>query len=342
MPNWGQVLQEIQQVQAEELTKAAQHQQRASSINCINQVKRGYLAKLHRNTGRNVIAYYSGFMSKPGIRGTEINDEDKNGFMMAIHTLKRNEGLDIILHTPGGGITSTQSIVNYLHKMFRADRGSVSNIRAIVPQIAMSAGTMIACSCKEIWMAKHSNLGPIDPQVNGWPAYGVLEEFKRACREVKADRSKIPLWQSIIGQYRPAFLGHCQNAIDLSNSFVRKQLATVMFKGQRGAREKAAKVVRALAHYGRNKTHDRHIHFDECLKIGLNVKLIEDKQDSFGRKDADFQDLILTVHHCYMHLLMNTPAFKVIENHLGIGFCKNQAMNPPTRPNQSQAGFESI
>jgi hypothetical protein len=38
--------------------------------------------------------------------------------------------------------------------------------------------------------------------------------------------------------------------------------------------------------------------------------------------DSEFQDLVLTVHHCYMHALMNTPSFKIIENHKGIAFVK--------------------
>ena len=33
--------------------------------------------------------------------------------------------------------------------------------------MAMSGGTMIACSCKEILMGKHSSLGPVDPQIMG-------------------------------------------------------------------------------------------------------------------------------------------------------------------------------
>jgi ATP-dependent protease ClpP protease subunit len=325
MPNWSEVLREIQQTQANEATQANQHQFLAQPVNCVNVVKRGYLTKLHEKTGRNVIAYYSGFLSKPSIKGTEINDEDKNGFMMAVHNLQRSKGLDIILHTPGGGITSTQSIVDYLHRMFRLNRNAAPDIRAIIPQMAMSAGTMIACSCKEIWMAKHSNLGPIDPQVSGLPAYGVLQEFKRACKEVKDDPSKIPLWQSIVSQYRPTFLGHCKNAIDLSNTFVKKQLANVMFKGQADVHRKAGRIVRSLTHYGRNKTHDRHIHFEA--------------KDSHGHSDDVFQDLILTVHHCYMHLLMNTPVFKVIENHLGVGFAKNQVIAPAATPGPPQAHF---
>jgi hypothetical protein len=339
MPNWSEVLTEIQQAQGKELNLANQHQSFAQPVNAINIVRRSYLDKLHTRTDRNVIAYYSGFLSKPDIRGTEINDEDKNGFMMAVHKLDRNKGLDIILHTPGGGITATQSIVDYLHKMFRPNKNLAPDIRAIVPQIAMSAGTMIACSCKEIWMGKHSNLGPIDPQLRGVPAYGVLNEFKSACEQIKDDPSKIPLWQSIIGHYRPTFLSQCQNAIDLSNEFVRKQLANVMFKGQPGARKKAAKIVKDLTQYSRNKTHDRHLHFEECQKIGLNVKLIEDAKDTYGHSDDVFQDLILTVHHCYMHLLMNTPVFKVIENHKGVGLAKHQTLNMAGKPGSPQAEF---
>lgn len=321
MPNWSEVLQQIQQVQAQNLGLANHHQ--AVANNAISLIRHNYLQQLQAKTKRNIIAYYSGFLSKPNVAGIELNDEDKNGFMMAVHKLDRSKGLDLILHTPGGGITSTQSIVDYLHTMFRKDSTSVPDIRAIIPQMAMSAGAMIACSCKEIWMAKHSNLGPIDPQLQGVPAYGVLKEFERACRDIKADPSRIPLWQAIIGQYRPTFLSRCQNAIVLSNTFVKEQLSAVMFHGQPGAKKKAATIVKNLTHYAKNKTHDRHIHFEECRQMGLNVKLIEEAQDENGKKDDLFQDLILTVHHCYMHVLMNTPAYKVIENHLGTGISKN-------------------
>ena len=106
--------------------EAIQYQLSGDANNCINIVKTRYLLDLHKHTGRNVIAYYSGFLSKPGISGTEINDEDKNGFMMTVHRLHREKGLDIILHTPGGGVAPTQSIVDYLHKMFRVKKDETS------------------------------------------------------------------------------------------------------------------------------------------------------------------------------------------------------------------------
>lgn len=311
MPNWNDVFREIQQEAQKHHIEAANH---AAAVNgALDTVRRRYLNELCQYTSRNVIAYYSGFLSKPEIR-SDINDEDKNGFMMTVHRMQRMRGLDLIIHTPGGSIASTQSIVNYLQLMFEKD------IRAIIPQIAMSAGTMIACSCKEILMGKHSNLGPIDPHLNGIPAYGVIEEFARAYREVKSDPAKLAIWQPIISQYRPTFLGQCENAIAWSNKFVTIQLRTVMLDGKtlaekRAAASKAKKIVAELSDYPGNKTHNRHIHFEDCQKMGLKVSLLED--------DPKLQDLVLTVHHCYMHALMNTPAYKIIENQLGAAFIKN-------------------
>lgn len=299
MPNWNEVLNQITAISQAGLSQARS----AGDI-----VRRDYLQQLHAKTRRNLIAYYSGFLSKPGIYQAEINDEDKNGFMMAVHQLDPALGLDLMLHTPGGSIAATQSIVNYLHKIFG------NNLRAIVPQIAMSAGTMIACSCERIVMAKHSNLGPIDPHLDGLPAAGVLKEFQRACDEVAADPSKTRIWQSIIGQYPPTFLGRCKNAIDWSNSFVRAELRTVMFAGDADAAGKARRAVTFLSSDTVNKTHNRHLHYED-LRERLVVDLLED--------DQELQDLVLTVHHSYMHALMNTPAYKMIENHRGSALVKN-------------------
>jgi len=301
MPNWGQVLQEMQGLS------------KTHGPLAIDLVRRKYLSQLNQHTGRNVIAYYSGFLSKPSVWGMEINDEDKNGFMMAVHGMDKSKGLDLILHTPGGSIASTQSIVDYLHKIFDCD------IRAFIPQIAMSAGTMMACSCREIWMGKHSNLGPIDPQVNGIPAYGVLSEFRRACREMKRDPAMIEVWGRIISQYRPTFLGRCENAIKWSNEFVEQQLQKVMFASHPRRKTLPRAIVKQLSHYDTNRTHERHIHMEECIEMGLNVKSLE------SPGEEPLQDSILTIHHCFIHSVMNTNAFKIIENHNGAAFVKSTA-----------------
>ena len=196
MPNWNDVF------------KAIQKSVTNGSPEAVDTYRLKALKKLHEKTQRNIIAYYSGWLSRPGVQLLGINDEDMNGFMNAVYGLDKTVGLDLILHTPGGSIASAESIVNYLHLMFHKD------IRVIVPQVAMSAGTMIACSSREIILGKQSSLGPIDPQLRDLPAQGVLNEFKQALKEVKLDPDAIQAWRCILQQYHPTFLGQCQQAID--------------------------------------------------------------------------------------------------------------------------------
>ena len=317
MPNWGEVLQEIgTQIQSKQTeSKKASDESRAA----VDTVRKKYLKELNAYTNRNVIAYYSGWLQKPGIEGSQINDDDKNGFMMAIHGFGKecSKGLDLILHTPGGGIAATESIVDYLHRKFINSKKKI-DIRVIVPQIAMSAGTMIACASSSILMGRQSSLGPIDPQLSGIPAHGVVHEFKKAFEEIKEDSAKLAVWQFVLNKYHPTFLTECQNAIDLSEEFAAKNLEKVMFAGKKDAKARAKKVVDYLTAYTERKTHSRHLNIDECKSMGLNIETLED--------DQKLQDLVLTVHHCYMHSLANTPAFKIIENHKGAASVRMQLM----------------
>lgn len=313
MPNWSDVLQEIQQTQLEGLNLQQQS---------FDLTRRKYLKKLHEHTGRNVIAYYSGFLAKPNIEGIDIVDDDKNGFMMAVHQLERSKGLDLILHTPGGNMAATESLVHYLKCMFGRD------IRAIVPQIAMSAGTMIACCCKSILMGKHSNLGPIDPQINGIPAMVVKREFERAYNEIKIDPMKAAVWQPIIGRYPPTFLDQCDLAINWALALVRGGLVDNMLYDDKQAGAKADKIVEKLSDVDTNKAHNKHLHYDDCEKIGLTLESLE--------KDPVMQDLVLTVHHCFMHTLSNTATVKIIENHEGRAVVRSAQM---PAPNQISIGF---
>lgn len=279
-------------------------------------LRRKYIKELHEVTGRNIIVYYSGWLQKAdfqrqGVIGFELNDEDKNGFMSAIHRLDRSKGLDLLLHTPGGEMAATESLVNYLKGMFDGD------IRAIVPQIALSAGTMIACACKEIVMGKQSSLGPIDPQVNGIPAHGVIEEFERARKEIHLKPSAVPLWQPIIAKYNPSFIGECEKAIKWSNEMVEEWLLTGMFKNEEGSeavKVKVANIIKELGDHALTLSHNRHISINKAIEIGLNVSFIEE--------DDSLQNAVLTVHHTCMHTLNSTGAIKIIENQDGVAFIK--------------------
>ena len=222
--------------------------------------------------------------------------------MAAVHNLDRSKGLDLLLHTPGGDLAATESIVDYLHRMFG------TNIRAIVPQLAMSAGTMMACSCYAIIMGKESNLGPIDPQFGGIPAHGVLKEFNEAIGAIKKDPGSISIWQVIVGKYHPTFIGECRHAIKWSSKMVQSWLERSMFAGDANPRTRATKAVKYLSDHDSTKNHARHITIEQAERI-LIIERLED--------DDEMQDLVLTVHHAFMHTFGNSKAVKIVENHNG-------------------------
>jgi len=293
MPNWHDILNELKE---------------AGSSQDI--VRRKYLDLLSKNTGRNTILYYSGWLQKDNIAGLQVNDADKNGLMTVIHKLDREKGLDLILHTPGGDTAATESIVDYLKSMFGND------IRAIIPQLAMSAGTMIACASKEIVMGKQSSLGPIDPQFGGVPAHGIVEEFQRAYNEIKEDNTKMAVWQPILNKYNPTLLGECEKAIEWSEEMVKDWLRDNMLSEDPDAESKIESVIQELGDHAVNKSHSRHLSMGKCKEIGLNITDLE--------SDEYFQDLVLSVHHSCIHTLSATNAYKIIENQKGIAFIQSQ------------------
>ena len=69
-----------------------------------------YTQELHEKTGRNVIVYYSGWLT---VDDGELSIEsmDKNGFIDLINNIDESKGLDLILHTPRGSVSATESIL---------------------------------------------------------------------------------------------------------------------------------------------------------------------------------------------------------------------------------------
>ncbi len=322
MPTWGEILQELN-----------------TPPNTPDLIRRKYLQELVKYTNRDVILYSTKWTDPTGVTPDliSITEEDIQGFMEVIHGL-RNTNLDLIIHSPGGSPVATEAIVKYLHKKF-------NDIRVIVPQAAMSAGTMLACSGSRILMGKHSFLGPIDPQfilpthIPGSsrmvPAQAILDQFELAKKECK-NSENMGSWIPILNQYGPGLLVECKNAIALSRRLVRDWLANYMFKGMKRASYKAAFVAKRLAAHQDHKRHARHLDRDDCKNMGLVIDDLE--------QDQTLQDLVLSVFHASTLTFTVTPAVKIIENQNGKAFIKMSGRimiqqpppgNPPPSKNQT-------
>src|SRR5262245_20565723 len=66
--------------------------------------------------------------------------------------------LTMVLQTTGGYIETAERIANTL-------RHHYNSVSFMIPDIAMSAGTVLAMSGNDIWMTYYSTMGPIDPQL---------------------------------------------------------------------------------------------------------------------------------------------------------------------------------
>lgn len=259
-----------------------------------------YAEELYEKTGRNVIIYYSGWLTKDE-EEISIEDMDKNALISLINDLDAFEGVDLILHTPGGFVSATESLIDYLHSIFG------ENMRAIIPQMAMSGGTMIACSCKEILMGKHSSLGPADPQILGMSARTVIEEYELAKKEMEENPKSTPFWTALLEKYPSNFLFECRNSMDWAKDILEKSLKYAMFNEDN--QEMIDKIVYELLYGEATKSHARNLSAEKCSEIGLKIRYLEE--------DEELHEIILSIHYACLNYFNQENVCKIYLNQNG-------------------------
>jgi hypothetical protein len=296
-------------------------------------VRRKYIAELSDHTRRDTIVYASAFTSKgPAVPpvALSLTLDDLQGFMASLHGLK-GDALDLILHSPGGSMEAADQLVQYLRAKYR-------HIRAIVPQNAMSAATMIACACDSIVMGKHSAIGPIDPQVTfptasgafTAPAQAILDEFDQAKREIAANPATIPLWATKVQAYPHGLLTMCDTTLALAREKVGEWLSAYMFKGDEARQQKSASIAEWLGNAKEHKTHGRPISIAQARDKGLVVESLEE--------DQELQERVLSVFHAIMVTFQVTGCVKMVENQNGKGVYTTMQIAAVAVPAGGQAG----
>ena len=151
---------------------------------------------------------------------------------------KSKDRLIVILNTSGGSAEVAEKMVDII-------RAKYEEVYFVVPDFAMSAGTVFCMSGNRIYMDYSSSLGPIDPQVwNGkqWvPAMGYLnkvEEFLEKERANKLTRAEFLILQS----QDLAMLSQCEQAKKLTITLLKKWLVEFKFKNWDKHRTDTAKM----------------------------------------------------------------------------------------------------
>jgi hypothetical protein len=178
-------------------------------------------------------------------------------------------------------------------------RKHYQTVNFIVPDIAMSAGTIFCMAGDKIYMDYASTLGPIDPQVptpdNGGyvPALGYLDKVA----EISAKGNLAPADVVLLKSLDLAKLALFEQAKDLSVDLLKKWLVEYKFKNWTQHRttkpgaavtdaeraERAEQIARDLADHKRWRSHGRSL---DVVKLNELRIEIDDYSNDMPLRDA--------------------------------------------------------
>ncbi|MDJ0473772.1 serine dehydrogenasease [Pantoea eucalypti] len=170
----------------------------------------------------DVIAYYGG-----------IQFWSKDVYQPKLELIGRqdpqrvNRFLVIILYTTGGSVEAVE-------KMVEITRHFYQEVYFVIPDIAMSAGTIWCMSGDKIFMDYSSSLGPIDPQLQlpdgRWvPALGYLDKSEELIK--KSSENRITDAElMMLSNLDLAQLRRFEQARDLSIDLLKKWLVEYKFR----------------------------------------------------------------------------------------------------------------
>lgn len=151
-----------------------------------------------------------------------LKDGKKDGHGVGLKKAR----LVVFLNTPGGSAETVEKLVELL-------RFHYEELFFVVPDEAMSAGTIFCMAGDKIFMDYSSSLGPIDPQVhNGkdWvPALGYLDQVEKMI--VKSAAGTLTEAELVILQNQDlAMLSRYEQAKNLTITLLKKWLVEYKFK----------------------------------------------------------------------------------------------------------------
>ena len=187
----------------------------------------------------------------------------------------RRDTLTVILHTGGG-------VVEIVERIVRVFRKHYEEVKFLIPDQAMSAGTVLAMSGDDILMDYHSCLGPIDPQLpkDGRliPALSYLSQYENLIEKSKTEKlstAEIVL----LNKLDLAELEQFRHARELSITLIQRWLTEYKFKDwkvtetekkpvtQEMKEDRARSIASQLNKHERWLTHGR----------GLDMQTLQDK-----------------------------------------------------------------
>lgn len=198
-------------------------------------------------TTRRLVVYYANRMTNAQI------DMRDCSMMYELFGDVGSEPVDLMLETNGGLTDSTEALVTTLQNL-------TTDFRVIVPNAAKSNGTLLGLASKSIVMGAVSELGPIEPSVQGIPASVLIQP--------QIAQSNFLLHMA--GNY----------VLQQTRALARKLLSTGMMNGNL---QQVDDVVHKLSTRDYYFSHGSVIDHREAKALGLNITYLPPEDEIWKR-----------------------------------------------------------
>lgn len=224
------------------------------------------IRKIEGKSGRTLICYVAGIEAP-------IHRDDALGFVELLYNIKKGKDVDLLLHTPGGDIDAAEKLVSLLH-------ATVGNLKVIVPDLAKSAGTLMALGASKIVMSDSSELGPIDPQVRlndgkgNLIPHSVLHYLDAYDTHTKAlvTNPRDVAATIMLNKLDPTTVKLFDAVRTRARELAERQLLRRMFQAAPG---QYTKIVSQLMDIKRYPSHGQMISHQDALQMGLEIEYME-------------------------------------------------------------------
>jgi hypothetical protein len=203
-------------------------------------------------------------LSPASFSSTSISTNDVYRLEEALgeHT-KHVEKAFLLLHSPGGNLSSSYNIARFLRKKF-------AFLHVFVPYEAASGATLMSLAGNKLTLGELGYITPIDPQVRykgEWvSSYGIVEkvlDMERRFKKLAPEEMPIP-WKQMVDQLDLVHYREMETVVWEAQSYAMKLLESATY-----SQEMQMSIAMTLA---RNTfSHGHCFDSDACRLMGLNI-----------------------------------------------------------------------
>jgi hypothetical protein len=224
---------------------------------------------------------YTSKLDFPDASMTMVNQWDVKAVYTILQEIPAGNDIELTVHTHGGLGTKAKQIVELIRRRGR-------KFRVVVPEIAKSAGTILALGADCLTLGPPSELGPIDPQVRRVigtaaqyvPAWSYIESLNELKKDsVDAQGNLRQEYYPLLASFDYPFYKICEQTWASTRETSKELLKAGMLKGVSGQALKAEAITRFFLEDF--KPHDALISHVEASQVlgSKNIEVLPEESD---------------------------------------------------------------